>query len=151
MKFGKKFFLVLGLVAILISLFATTAFAANTRVVRFATITKIKLVDDQPASFLLLGNITCDKVQLNSFVSGKTITIYAYDVKIKYTGVGCGPIKNFKRTIKVGTLVPGNYTVLINPDAQGNAQKKLKFVAPILPATPTPVGASGASPAPVQP
>ena len=141
MKFGKKLFLVLGLVALLVGTFASTAFAANTRVVRSAIVSKIKLVDDQPASFLLLGSYTCDKPQINASVSGKTITIYAYDVKIKYTGVGCGPIKNFKRTITVGTLVPGNYVVLVNPDAQGNAQKKLKFVAPMLPATPTPAPA----------
>jgi hypothetical protein len=141
MKFGKKFFIVLGLVGILASLFATTAFAADTRVVRYAEVIKVKMLDNQPASFMLLGDITCDKVQFNSSVSGKTISIYAYDVKIKYTGVGCGASKSFKRAINVGTLVPGTYTVLINPDGTGKAQKKFTFIAPMLPATATPAAA----------
>lgn len=139
MKFSKKFFIVFGLVAMLTGLFATTALAANTRIVRLATVTKIKVLDDQPATFRLLGSYTCDKVQVNSFVSGKVITIYANDVKNKYTGRGCDTTTSFGKDISLGTLVPGTYTVLVNPDANGKPQKKLKgFIAPLIPVTPAP-------------
>jgi len=138
MKNSNKFFLALALVALFTSIFAGSALAADSRIVRFADIYKVKLLGTQPASLQLLGTITCDYVQVNSSVSGKTINIYVYDVKIKYTGVGCGQVKSFKRTINVGTLVPGKYTVLINPDGHGKPQKKVLFIAPMLPAnTPT--------------
>jgi len=149
MKFSKKFFLILGLVALLTAAIATTAFAADTRVVRFASVVKVKVLDDQPATFSLLGSYTCNKVQLNSSVSGKIITIYAYDVKNMYTGKGCDASKGFRKDISVGVLVPGTYTVLINPDTNGKPQKKLNgFIAPLMPASPTPAGAPGATPAP---
>ena len=159
MKFGKKFFLILVLVAILTSLFASTAFAGGTKITRFASVSKVTVLANQPATFRLLGAITCTKVQLNSSVSGKTILIYAYDLKEIGNGRPCGRSKSYRRDITVGTLVPGTYTVLINPDGKGNAQKKLTFVAPLLPATATPAvpsgaspaGASGASPTPAQP
>ena len=139
MKFGKKFFLVLGLVAILASLFATTAFAAETRVAKYAGVTKIMAINNQPAAFRLLGSFTCDKVQLNSSVSGKVISIYAYDVKIRYTGRGCDTSKSYRKDLTVGTLVPGTYTVLVNPDGTGKAQKTFTFIAPMLPtSTPAP-------------
>ena len=139
MKFSNKFFIVLGLVALLASLFVTTAFAADTRVVRLADVTKIRLLDDQPATFRMLGSYTCDKVQINSSVSGKTISIYAYDVKVRYTGHGCDTSKGYRKEFSIGTLVPGTYTVLINPDSSGKPQKKFTFIAPVLPgATPAP-------------
>ncbi len=150
MKFGKKFFIVLGLVAILASLFATTALAADTRVAKYAGVTKIAATNNQPATFRLLGSFTCDKVQLNSSVSGKVISIYAYDVKIRYTGHGCDTSKGYRKDIMVGTLVPGTYTVLVNPDGNGRAQKKFTFIAPMLP-TATPTGANGTTPAPANP
>ena len=144
MKFSKKFVLILGLVALLTAAFATTALAADTRVVRFASVVKVKVLDDQPATFRLVGSYTCDKVQVNSSVSGKVITIYAYDVKNRYTGKGCDASLGFRKDISVGVLVPGTYTVLINPDANGKPQKKLNgFIAPLMPVTPTP-----AAPAP---
>ena len=137
MKFSKKFFLVLGLVAILASLFASTALAADTRTVRYANVSKIRVMDDQPATFRLLGNYTCDKVQFNTSVSGKTITVYAYDAKVRYTGHGCDTTKSFLREITVGPLVPGVYTILVNPNENGKGQKILKgFIAPMIP-TPT--------------
>ncbi len=135
MKFSKKFFIVLGLVAILASLFASTALAADTRIVRYANVSKIRVMDDQPATFRLLGNYTCDKVQFNTSVSGKTITIYAYDAKVRYTGRGCDSTNAFRRDITVGPLVPGVYTILVNPNENGKGQKILKgFIAPMLPA-----------------
>ncbi|MEI7849884.1 MAG: hypothetical protein WCK35_29090 [Chloroflexota bacterium] len=141
MKFGKKFFLVLGLVALLTAAFASTAFAADTRVVRYASVVKVKVLDDQPATFRLLGNYTCDRVQINSSVSGKVITINAFDAKIKYTGKGCGTIKSFRKDISVGTLVPGIYTIVINPDQNGKGAKVIKrFIAPMIP-TPQPTAA----------
>lgn len=139
MKVSKKFFVILGLVALLAATLFTTAFAADTRVVKFATVVKVKVLDDQPATFRLLGSYTCDKVQVNSSVSGKVITIYAYDVKNKQTGKGCDTSTGFSKNISVGTLVPGTYTVLVNPDVNGKPQKKLKgFIAPLIPATPAP-------------
>lgn len=138
MKFSKKFFIVFGLVAILASMFASTALAADTRAVRYANVSKIRVMDDQPATFRLLGNYTCDKVQFNTSVSGKTITIYAYDAKVSYTGHGCDTTKSFMREILVGPLVPGVYTILVNPNENGKGQKILKgFIAPMIPsATP---------------
>jgi len=142
MKFSKKLFIVLGLVALLTAAFATTAFAANTRIVRYASVIKVKVMDDQPATFRLLGNYTCDRVQINSSVSGKVITIYANDVKVRYTGKGCDTTTNYRKDISVGTLVPGIYTILINPDTNGKPQKKITgFIAPLIP-TPVPTQAA---------
>ena len=138
MKFSKKFFLILGLVALLTAAFATTAFAADMRVVRNASVVKVTVLNNQPATFCLLGSYTCDKVQINSFVTGKVINIYAYDIKNMYTGKGCGASKGFRKDISVGNLVPGTYTVLINPDANGKSQKVIKgFIVPLIP-TPVP-------------
>jgi hypothetical protein len=137
MKFSKKLFIVLGLVALLTAAFATTAFAADTRVVRYASVVKVKVLDDQPATFRLLGNYTCDRVRFSTSVSGKTITIYANDVKVRYTGRGCDASNSFRRDITVGPLVPGIYTILVNPNENGKGQKILKgFIAPMIP-TPT--------------
>ncbi len=138
MQFSKKLFIVLGLVALLASLFVTTAFAAETRIVRLADVTKIRLLDDQPATFRMLGSYTCDKVQINSSVIGKTISIYAYDVKVRYTGHGCDTSKSYRKEFSIGTLVPGTYTVLVNPDSKGKPQKKFTFIAPMLPDTAIP-------------
>ena len=149
MKFSKKFFLILGLVALLTAAFATTAFAADMRVVRNASVVKVTVLNNQPATFRLLGSYTCDKVQINSFVSGKVINIYAYDIKNIYTGKGCGASKGFRKDISVGNLVPGTYTVLINPDANGKSQKKLNgFIVPLMPATPTVASGASTTPAP---
>ena len=138
MKFSKKFFLILGLVALLTAAFATTAFAADIRVVRNASVVKVTVLDNQPATFRLLGSYTCDKVQINSFASGKVINLYAYDIKNMYTGKGCGASKGFRKDISVGNLVPGTYTVLINPDSNGKSQKVIKgFIVPLIP-TPVP-------------
>ena len=146
MKFGKKLFLVLGLVALLVGTFASTAFAAETRIVRSANVTKIQLLDDQPAAFRLIGSYTCDLVDVTASVNGKVIIITTNDVKIRYTGHGCDKSKTFRKDITIGTLVPGNYVVLVNPDSRGVAQKKLKFVAPVLPDRATPAATAPAQP-----
>ena len=139
MKVSKKFFITLGLVVILAATLFTTAFAAETRTVKFATVDKVKVLDDQPATFSLLGGYTCDRVKVDAHVSGKTIYINAYDAKTQYTGKGCDNRRSFKRMVSVGNLVPGTYTILINVDETGKAAKKItNFIAPLLPATPTP-------------
>jgi len=137
MKFSKKFLVMLGLVALLTASLVTSAFASDTRLMGFARVDKVKMLDDQPASFSLLGSYTCDRVQVSSSVEGKTISIYARDVKVKHSGTKCDSSKSFKRSVNLGTLVPGKYTVLINPDGSGKAQKKFSFIAPMLP-TPAP-------------
>ena len=138
MKFSKKFFLILSMVTILASLFVTTAFAANTRIVRYADVAQIKVLDNQPATFRLIGGYTCDKLQFSSSVTGKTISIFAYDVKNKGTGQKCEATSKFRKEISVGTLVPGIYTIVVNPDAKGKGQKVIKgFIAPLIP-TPVP-------------
>ena len=132
MNFGKKLFLVLSLAALLVAGLVTTAFAAETRVVKFASVAKVKVLDDQPATFSLLGDYTCDSVDVQASVTGKTIYINAYDVKVKHTGKGCDNDRSYKRTISVGNLVPGTYTILVNVGENGKAAKKIKgFVAPV--------------------
>lgn len=139
MNTRKKLFVTLGLVVLLAAILFTTVLAADTRVVRFASVNKVMVVDDQPAIFTLLGSYTCDKAQLYGYVSGKNIYINAYDIKTRYTGRSCGNERSFKRTVSVGNLVPGTYTILINVNENGQAAKKIKnFVAPVLP-TATPV------------
>jgi hypothetical protein len=134
MKFSKKFFIVLGLVAMLAASLFTTAFAADTKVVRFADVTKLQVLDDQPATFSILGSYICDRVQVDSYIAGKTIYINAYDVKFKNTGRGCGTEHSFKRTVNLGNLVPGTYIVVVNVDSSGKAGKKIRnFIAPLLP------------------
>jgi hypothetical protein len=140
MKFSKKFLLVLSLVALLATLFATTAFAASAKEVyqQHATITKVKVLDDQPATFRVMGSYACDKVRIQTQVSGKTIYINVWDVKNK--GNDCSNHHRFDKTVTVAPLVPGTYTVLFNVDPEtGKAQRKIKgLIAPLIPATPTP-------------
>jgi hypothetical protein len=134
MKISKKFFVTLGLVMLLAATLVTTAFASDTKVVNFANVSKVQVLDNQPATFSLLGSYTCDQLQVNAYISGKTIYINAYDVKIKHTGRGCDNDRSYKRTVQLGNLVPGVYTVLINANENGQAAKKIKnFVAPLLP------------------
>jgi hypothetical protein len=134
-KINKKFFLTLGMVVLLATLLVTSACAGDTRIVRFASVTDVKVLGDQPATFRLAGSYTCNQVKVESFVSGKTIYINAYDVKIKYTGQGCDNLTKFRKNVNVGRLVPGVYTIVVNPDANGKGQKVIKgFIAPLIPA-----------------
>ena len=142
MKFSKKFFLILGLVALLTAAFATTAFAAGGKEVyqQHATVTKAKVVTTGPGAVTIrvMGTYTCDKVRTNASVSGKTIYIEVWDVKNK--GNDCNKNQTYTRDLSFKSLVPGKYTVLVNvhPDT-GQAQRKLKdLVIPVYPATPTP-------------
>ncbi len=142
MKFSKKFFLILGLVALLTAAFATTAFAAGGKEVyqQHATVTKVKVVTTGPgaATIRVMGTYTCDKIRTNTSVSGKTIYIEVWDVKNK--GNDCNKNQNYTRDLSFKSLVPGKYTVLVNvhPDT-GQAQRKLKdLVIPVYPSTPTP-------------
>lgn len=139
MKSRSKFVLIMVLVALLTAAFATTAFA-GTRVVRPAVIEKVKLISNQPVTVRLLGYYTCDKAQTSYSVNGKTISIYISDIKVKHTGNGCDQKIGFRKDVAISEpMVPGTYTILINPDGNGKAQKKIKdVVVPLLPtATPS--------------
>ena len=142
MKLSKKIFIVLGLVALIAGLFVPTALAAPQEKVkntRPATVLRYKLLDDQPATLRIEGSYVCDRVTTSAEVVGKTINVYVVDVKDYHTGHGCGDKGelSFRRTLKLGNLVPGSYTVYFNPDGGGKWQKKFKFIAPLY-ATPTP-------------
>jgi hypothetical protein len=141
MKSNKKLFSILSLLALLLALFTSQAFAASpTRVVRPARVNDVKVRSAQPATFRLRGSYTCDKVRVETAVSGKTITIRVQDVKVRYSGVACDSThpKAFSRDVVVSPLVPGVYTVIVNPDTNGKGQKVIKgFIAPLY-ATATP-------------
>ena len=136
--FKKLFFL-----SVLVAMIATAAlpgspvFALSTRIVGFASVDKVSVVTDQPASFRLRGTYTCDKVQISSSVVGKTITINVNNAKIVGGGNKCQTKQAYNRVITVGVLVPGTYTVYINRANTGKAQKKFTFIAPLI-ATPVP-------------
>lgn len=131
-KFKKLFFLT-ALVALLAaaSLPASSAFALVPHNVRYALVNQASVVGNQPASFRLRGTFMCDKVQLTSAISGKVITIYAYDVNLTPNGKRCSKAQAFNRVIAVGRLVPGKYTVIVNPTNPGLQQKKFTFIEPI--------------------
>ncbi len=147
MKFSKKFLLVFTLVALLTTLFASSAFAAGGKEVyqQHASVTKAKVMSTGPgaATIRVMGSYTCDKIRTNTSVSGKTIYIEVWDVKNK--GKDCNNNQTYTRDLSFKSLVPGKYTVLVNLHPKtGQAQRKLKdLVIPVYPATPTP-----AAPAP---
>ena len=149
MKFSKKFFIVLGLVALLASLFATTAFAGGIKTRGFAVVDKYAVLSNQPLTMQFKGHLACDKVDISGSVSGKNIYVSLQDVKFIGGGKPCDDkrTKGFTKQISFTNLVPGSYTVYVNSDGNGKPQKKFKIVAPLLP-TPTPTGASGTSPTP---
>ncbi len=138
MKFSKKFLLVLTLVALLTTLIASSAFAAGAKEIyqQHAAITKVKVLDNQPATFRVMGSYACDKVRIQTQVSGKTIYINVWDVKNK--GNDCDRHHRFDKTVTVAPLVPGTYTVLFNVNPEtGKSQRKIKgLIAPLIPATP---------------
>jgi hypothetical protein len=130
----KKLFFLAALVAILATaaLPGSPAFASSTRVVGFASVDKVSVVSDQPASFRLRGTYTCDKVQVSSSVNGKVIDITINNVKIVGGGNKCQTKQAFNRIVNVGILVPGKYTVYVNRASTGVAQKKFTFIAPLI-------------------
>ena len=134
MKISRKLFITLGLVVLLAATLFTTAFASSdTKVKDFASVSSFQVLDNQPATFSLRGSYTCDLVQVNAYVSGKTIYINTNDVKNRYTGHGCDNDRSYKRVVNLGNLVPGIYTVLVNVDENGQPAKKIKnFIVPLL-------------------
>jgi hypothetical protein len=139
MKFSKKFFIVLGLVAMLASLFVSTAFAGGIKTKGFAVVDKYAVLSNQPLTLQFKGHLACDKADISGSVSGKNLYVSLRDVKFIGGGKPCDDnrSKGFTKQISFTNLVPGNYTVYVNPDGNGKWQKKFKVVAPLLP-TPTP-------------
>lgn len=133
------FVLLLALVAMLATVIVpgSAAFALLPRNVRYATVTNVSTVSVMPASFRLRGTYTCDKVEIKSAVSGKSIWIYAYDAKDAGSTSKCSTAKALNRIVNLGTLAPGKYTVWINPTNPGLG-KKFTFIVPVLP-TRTPI------------
>ena len=142
MKFSKKFLIVLGLVAMLTSLFASTAFAGGIKTRGFAVVDKYAVLSNQPLTLQFKGHLACDKVDISSLVRGKNIYISLQDVKYIGAGKPCDDkrTKSFTKQISFTNLVPGSYIVYVNPDSTGKSQKKFQIVAPLLP-TPTPTTA----------
>lgn len=140
----KKLFFIVALVALLATaiLPGSAAYADAVKVKGFASVSKVTVLGVSPeVSFKLLGAITCDRLSTNYTVSGKTIAVYAYDVKNVGSGVACEKSKNRIATVTIpGPLVPGVYTVLVNPNESGSKwQKKLQVVVPVsATATPAP-------------
>ncbi len=136
----RKLFSIIALVALLVTAFVpvSAAYADGARIKGFASISKVTVVDPAVASFKLLGSYTCDKMLSSAKVEGKTVSIFIYDIKKVGSGNQCNTSKGFKTFVTLGRLVPGTYTVLINPDGTGKFQKKLKFVMPMPAATATP-------------
>ena len=132
--------LVFALVAMLATAIVpgSAAFALLPRNVHYATVNKVTVVSTMPASFRLRGTYTCDKVQITSAVSGKSIWIYAYDVKNPGSTNKCLKAQGFNRVVNFGKLAPGKYTVWVNPTEPGLAAKKFTFIVPGLP-TRTPI------------
>ena len=144
MKFNKKFFLILALVALVATLLPTAAFAAGLKTKGFVQVDKYSIVSTQPMTIQFKGHLACQKVDISSSVVGKNIYVTLLDAKIIGGGIPCDDArsKGFTKQVSLGVLVPGTYTVYINPDGNGRWQKKFMLVAPMLPAgTPVPAPA----------
>lgn len=133
-KFKKLFFLT-ALVALFAAavLPASSAFALVPHNARYALVKQASaVVNNQPATiFRLRGTYMCDKVQLASTISGKVITIYAYDINLTPNGKRCSKVQGFNRVISVGRLALGRYTVIVNPTNPGLQQKKFTYITPL--------------------
>jgi hypothetical protein len=152
MKFSLKFFIVLGLVAILASLFASTAFAGGIKTRGLVEVTKYAVLNNQPLTLQFKGYFGCDAVQVSGAVRGKEIYVTLQEIKFVGNGKACKDERpyGYTKQISFANLVPGAYTVYVNPDGNGKYQKKFKVVAPLLP-TPTLVSTATAAPAPAKP
>ncbi|NCP86791.1 MAG: hypothetical protein CO094_08945 [Anaerolineae bacterium CG_4_9_14_3_um_filter_57_17] len=116
------------------------------KIMGYASVTKIKVLDNQPATFRITGVGTCDKVEYSAVVAGKNIIIKFYNVKVTNRDCGMGAAGTvFSRTINLGTLVPGFYVIRVNPDpVTGKGAITIRnFVAPAVPAA-APAGAPAA-------
>lgn len=147
MKFSKKLFIVFGLVALLTSLMASTAFAANVKTKGFAVVDKYAMLNTQPMTLQFKGHLACDQAMISGSVSGKSLYVTILDTKTIGNGKPCqdARTKSFTKQVAFPGLVPGVYTVYVNPDGNGKWQKKFTVVAPLWP-TPTPTGTAGAAP-----
>ena len=143
----KKLFFVTVLFALLATaiLPGSTAYADAVKVKGFASISKVTVLDvsSTGVTVKLLGAITCDKMVTSYAVNGKAIAIFAYDVKNVGGGVACNEKNSKNRNAFVtipGPLVPGVYTVYVNPDDTGRKwQKKFQIVVPVaVKTTPSP-------------
>jgi hypothetical protein len=138
----KKLFFVTVLFALLATaiLPGSAASADAVKVKGFAYVSKITVLSVSPnVSFKFLGDITCDKMLTRYAVRGKAIAVFAYDVKNIGGGAACDKSKSRRGYVTIpGPLVPGVYTVYINPNDAGTKwQKKLTIVVPVI-ATATP-------------
>jgi len=149
MKFNKKFFLILALVALVAALLPTAAFAGGIKTKGFVQIDKYSVLSTQPLMLEFKGHLACQKVDISASVVGKNIYVDLKDAKIIGAGKPCDDVrsKGFTKQVSFGVLVPGTYTVYVNLDSSGKWQKKFKVVAPML-STATP---AAASPVPVKP
>jgi hypothetical protein len=145
MKFNKKFFLILALVALVAALLPTAAFASGIKTRGFVQVDKYSVLSTLPMTLQFKGHLACQKVDISSSVIGKSIYVDLRDAKIIGAGKPCTDTsgKSFTKQVSLGVLVPGNYTVYINANGNGKWQKKFKVVAPMLP-TPMPAVASPA-------
>lgn len=138
MKFNKKFFLILALVALVATLLPTAAFASGIKTKGFVQIDKYSILSTQPLTIQFKGHFACQKVDISYSVVGKNIYVTLMDAKVIGGGIPCDDTrsKGFTKQVSLGVLVPGNYTVYVNLDSSGRWQKKFKLVAPMLPTTP---------------
>ena len=137
MKFGKKFFIVLGLVAILASLFVTVASAESINFeVTPLQVDKYSVESAPPLTTLdFVGSMPCSGiVNASNSVAGKNIYITIQTLKNIQTWM-CVPEKIFTKSISFKNLVPGaSYTVYINKDSNTDSDvkgiKTFTFVVP---------------------
>jgi hypothetical protein len=146
MNFRQKLFVVLGLVALLTSLVASTAFAGGIKTKGFAVVDKYAVLSSQPLTLQFKGHLACDKAEISGTVSGKDIYVTLKDVKFIGNGKPCKDSRpyGFTKQISFTNLVPGVYTVYVNPEG-GNWQKKFRVTAPLL-ATATPAASPTTAP-----
>ena len=133
MKFGKKFFIVLGLVAILASLFVTVASAQGfTNEFTALQVDKYSVESAPPLMTLeFVGSMPCSGIVLPSnSVVGKNIYINIQTPKNIQPWM-CVPAQTFTETFSFTNLVPGgSYTVYINQDSKVKGLRTFTFVVP---------------------
>jgi hypothetical protein len=130
MKSGKKFFIILGLVAILASLFVTVASAQSIRTEFTALqVDKYSVISAPPVTTLeFVGSMPCSGIVNSAYtLSEKNIYITIQTLKNVQTWM-CVPQKTFTKSFSFTNLVPGaSYTVYINKDS-GSTDKEVKGI-----------------------
>jgi hypothetical protein len=132
-KFSKKFFVVLGLVALLASLFVTGASAEGIK----ADVTALQVdqyaVASGPSLITLkfVGAMPCSGIVLPaSEVEGRDIYITIQTLKNVQSWM-CVPQKTFTKSFSFTNLKPGaRYAVHINPGSNVKGIKLFWFVVP---------------------